>query len=138
MTFDVSTGISLGALALIAAALWAVWKAVADKLTQEQTWREEADDEERKAREVLALNDQNGRLIIQRELADFKLYVAQTYVSSISLRETEERLIASNDRLSDSLDKIVNRLDKLSIEMARAGIGDVDLAHERGKTPRRS
>lgn len=93
--------------------------AVTAKIEQEQRWREEADEEERRAREQTALNDQNGRMIIQRELSDYKLYVAQNHVTAASLRETEDRLIAALDKLTARLETVVSRIEALSAEMAR-------------------
>ncbi len=102
------SGITIGLAALLLGALAAAW------------WRVEGRfDEERQARENIALHDQNGRMILQRELQDYKLYVAQTHVTAQALRETEDRLISSFEKVTSRLESIVARLDKLALDMAR-------------------
>ncbi len=108
------SGITIGLAALLLSALAVAWWRIEGRFSDERT-----------AREALAYNDQNGRSIIQRELADYKLYVAQTHVTSQALRETEDRLIASFEKVTSRLESIVARLDKLSLDMARRG-SDVD------------
>ncbi len=104
------SGITIGLAALILGALAAAW------------WRVEGRfDDERQARESLALNDQTGRMLIQRELQDYKLFVAQNHVTSQALRETEDRLISSFEKVTSRLESIVARLDKLALDMARQG-----------------
>jgi hypothetical protein len=104
------SGITVGLAALILGALAAVWWRIEGKFDAEQS-----------ARESLALNDQNGRMLIQRELQDYKLYVAQNHVTAQALRETEDRLIASFEKVTSRLESIVARLDKLALDMARGG-----------------
>ncbi len=104
------SGITVGLAALILGALATAW------------WRVEGRfNDERVARENLAFGDQAGRMLIQRELNDYKLYVAQNHVTSQALRETEVRLIASFDKVATRLESIVARLDKLALDMARQG-----------------
>jgi hypothetical protein len=52
----------------------------------------------------------------QVELYDFKLYVAQNYVSSLALRETEQRLITAMEKLAVRMEAVVSRLDKISLK----------------------
>lgn len=119
---DSATIVAWATLALaLVGGLLALLRYVNGQIDQERTWREEADDEERKARERLAQDDANGRMIIYREFTDYKLYVAQNHVTSQALRETEERLASSFEKVVARLEMIVARLDKLSLDMARQG-----------------
>lgn len=95
------------------------------QIDQERIWREAADEEERKARERVAQDDQNRYAIMYREFSDYKLYVAQNHVTSQALRETEERLIASFEKITSRLETIVARLDRMSVDLARSGMGHV-------------
>ncbi len=104
------SGITIGLAALLLGALAAAW------------WRVEGRfDDERRAREQLSFNDQTGRTLIQRELQDYKLYVAQTHVTAEALRATEDRLVASFEKVTSRLESIVARLDRLALDMARQG-----------------
>lgn len=80
---------------------------------------EEKFDEARRDRERAALNDQNGRTLLQRELADYKLYVAQTHVTGEALRQTEGRLIDALDKVATRLETVVARIEALQTETAR-------------------
>ena len=51
----------------------------------------------------------------QRDLADYKLHVAQNHVSIPTLKDTEERLITAIDKLASRLETIVARLDKIAV-----------------------
>lgn len=53
--------------------------------------------------------------ITQRDLADYKLHVAQNHVSIPTLKDTEERLITAIDKLATRLETIVARLDKIAV-----------------------
>ena len=57
-------------------------------------------------------DEERGKL--QRELAEYKLYVAQNHVSAVALREAEQRLSLVMEKLATRLDAIVNRLDELA------------------------
>lgn len=59
-------------------------------------------------------NQDDARTMLQRELAEYKLYVAQNHVSAQVLRETEQRLLVAIDRLADRLDNIAERLERAS------------------------
>lgn len=61
------------------------------------------------------LSDQDtARALLQKELAEYKLYVAQNHVSATALREAEQRLSLVMEKLATRLDAIVNRLDELA------------------------
>ena len=54
------------------------------------------------------------RARLARELADYKLFVAQNHVSGEALREAEKRLITAIEKLADRLDAITDKLDARS------------------------
>lgn len=56
----------------------------------------------------------DARAILQRELAEYKLYVAQNHVSASALREMEQRLSTAMEKFANRLEQIVNRLDDLA------------------------
>ncbi len=51
---------------------------------------------------------------LSKELADHKLHVATNHVSTLTLKETEERLITAIDKLASRMEAIVLRLDKMA------------------------
>ena len=55
-----------------------------------------------------------ARASLQKELAEYKLYVAQNHVSASALRETEQRLTVVMEKLANRLEQMVNRLDDLA------------------------
>lgn len=85
-----------------------LWFRVERKFIDEATVREERVAEGRQFRNL-----------IQKELSEFKLYVAQSYVQRESLKSTESRLATSLDKMGAQLEKIVVRLDKITVDMAR-------------------
>ena len=62
----------------------------------------------------------NARLAIERDLALYKLYVAQNLVTSTKMKETEERLIAAFDKLVTRIDLLGSRMEDLTIRLASA------------------
>ena len=60
-------------------------------------------------------SETDERVKVQRELSDLRLHVAQNYVSSAALRETELRLINAVERLATRMEAVVTRLDKISL-----------------------
>lgn len=52
------------------------------------------------------------------ELADYKLVVAERYVSAVTAGASENRLLVAFDKLSARMEGIVARLDKLALTMA--------------------
>lgn len=49
---------------------------------------------------------------IKSDLSSFRLTVAKEYVAQTSLRELEERLVATIERLGDRLDRVLDRAGK--------------------------
>ena len=49
---------------------------------------------------------------VRDELAGFKLRVAEKYVSSDSLREIEDRLVAAIERLGERLDRVIDKASR--------------------------
>jgi len=62
----------------------------------------------------------NARLAIERDVALYKLYVAQNLVTSTKMKETEERLIAAFDKLVTRIDLLGSRMEDLTIRLASA------------------
>jgi chromosome segregation ATPase len=60
-----------------------------------------------------------ARDVLQRELADYKLFVAQNHVSSAALRESEQRLIGAIEKLGNQLEEAVRQLNALSRNLPR-------------------
>lgn len=61
------------------------------------------------------LSDQDAaRSQLQKELSDYKLFVAQNHVSATALRETEQRLINAIEKLASQLEEAVRQLNALS------------------------
>lgn len=59
------------------------------------------------------LSDQDtARAALQRELAEYKLFVATNHVSASVLKDTEIRLIGAIDKLADRLEAIATRLEE--------------------------
>lgn len=52
-----------------------------------------------------------ARATLQRELAEYKLFVATHHVSGEALKDAEKRLIIAIEKLADRLDAIADRLD---------------------------
>lgn len=52
-----------------------------------------------------------ARTILQRELAEYKLFVATNHVSAEALKDVEKRLINAIEKLADRLEIIAARLD---------------------------
>lgn len=52
-----------------------------------------------------------ARTILQRELAEYKLFVATNHVSAEALKDVEKRLINALEKLADRLEVIAARLD---------------------------
>ena len=57
------------------------------------------------------------RAELAQRFYDFKLYVAQNYVSASALKDTEERLITGMEKLSSRIEQLVARLDKMAIDV---------------------
>lgn len=68
-------------------------------------------------RRIDAVSAQN--LLLQQQLSDFRLEVANNYVRAEAVQRTEERLIVSIEKLAAQMEKIIARLDALSIQQAR-------------------
>ena len=66
----------------------------------------------------LSMQD-DARGMLQRELADYKLFVAQNHVSSAALRESEQRLIGAIEKLGNQLEEAVRQLNALSRNLPR-------------------
>ena len=66
----------------------------------------------------LSMQD-DARSTLQRELADYKLFVAQNHVSSAALRESEQRLISAIEKLGNQLEEAVRQLNVLSRTIPR-------------------
>ncbi len=79
--------------------------------------------EERRIRESqverFATDSMNRFLLIQRELVDHKLFAAESYVKSDALRDTEERLVVSMDKLGANIEKLSARIDRIPMEMRK-------------------
>ena len=61
----------------------------------------------------LSIQDR-AREYLQKELADYKLYVSQNHVSAVSLMQTENRLMAALNKVESQLDEAVRQLNALS------------------------
>jgi len=57
------------------------------------------------------LSDQDvARALLQRELADYKLFVAQNHVSASALKDAETRLLTAIEKLTATVDKLAERV----------------------------
>ena len=61
----------------------------------------------------LSLQDR-AREYLQKELADYKLYVSQNHVSAASLMQTENRLMHGIQKLESQLEEAVRQLNALA------------------------
>jgi hypothetical protein len=96
----------LGFLAILGGVA-GVWWRIEAKLVEEATARKASTDR---------LWEESRR--IDRDIADYKLFVERNHVSAAALRETEERLITAVEKLAARMEAIGARLEKMSIDMA--------------------
>ena len=66
--------------------------------------------------EAKIASESNERNRLHADFYEFKLHVAQNYVSSMALRETEQRLITAMEKLAVRMEAVVSRLDRISIK----------------------
>lgn len=55
-----------------------------------------------------------ARTLLQKELAEYKLFVAQNHVSAAVLKDTEQRLINAIEKLASRMEAIAERFDERS------------------------
>jgi len=101
-----NSGITVGLALALATGLFVLWLRIEAKFAAEQT-----------ARLEMVAKEQQARHAIETDLNAYKVYVSQNHVSSISLKETEERLITAFDRLYNRMETLVARLDRLGQNM---------------------
>lgn len=65
-------------------------------------------------------NEREARLDVERDLAAYKLHVAQHHVTNAALRETEERLINALEKMSARVETMAARIESVFVEMAKA------------------
>lgn len=65
-------------------------------------------------------DEADARLAIERDLAAYKLHVAQHHVTNAALRETEERLINALEKMSARVETMAARIESVFVEMAKA------------------
>jgi hypothetical protein len=99
---DAGNWIALAALALafVSSLLGLLWY-LTGQIDQERKWREEADE------------------VIRDNHNSFKLEATRTYVTSVSLEKSEERLAIAIDRLTARLEMVITRIEALSSNMSR-------------------
>lgn len=66
--------------------------------------------------------EREARLKLERDLAAYKLHVAQNHVTNASLRETEERLINALEKLATRVETMAARIENVFVEMAKARV----------------
>ncbi len=93
------SGITIGLAAIILGAVATAWWKLDSRF-----------DDEASARHTLA-----------NDLANYKLFVAQNHVTSVALRETEERLINALDKLSARFETMIARIESISSADRRPG-----------------
>ena len=101
-----NSGITIGVVLAIIAGLFALWWRIESKFFVEQT-----------ARQEMVTREQEARHHIERDLNVFKTYVAQNHVSTVALKEAEERMVLTFQRLYDRIETLVARLDRLAQNM---------------------
>lgn len=102
MTITDTTPISLAAVAIVAAGLWALWTYLSAQMSTERLARERLD----------------------QELAAFKLEATRTFATAGAIEKSEERLAIAIDRLTARLETVIGRIETLSTQIARAAVGN--------------
>jgi len=69
---------------------------------------------------VQMARERDDRLAVERDLAAYKLHVAQHHVTNVALRETEERLINALEKMSARVETMAARIENAFVEMAKA------------------
>jgi len=110
-----NSGITIGVVIAIIFGLFALWWRLEAKFAAEQT-----------ARLTMVAAEQNARHDIERELNTFKIYVSQNHVSTTALREAEERMIVTFQRLYDRIETLVSRLDRMAQNMVARDRSDTN------------
>ena len=101
-----NSGVTIGLALAVVAGLFALWWRIEAKFVAEQM-----------ARQAMVSLEQEARHAIEKDLNAFKVYVSHNHVSTTVLKETEDRLITSFDRLYSRMETLVARLDRLAQNM---------------------
>lgn len=65
-------------------------------------------------------DEEDARLAIERDLAAYKLHVAQHHVTNAALRETEVRLINVLEKMSARVETMASRIESVVVELAKS------------------